>query len=168
MASSFPTEKGGGTAVMTDEPVVSAPLLGKHALIIADIRRAVESAPRPGLELVQRVTLEEPGLGRYEPDLGLWPREVLDTETEWVFPGAACAFAVEVTSPKQERRDHGKALGYARCGVPVYLLVDRASRVCVVFTEPEGERYRNRRETPFGEPVTLPLEPPVTLETADF
>ena len=154
--------------IVEGEIVVSPSPIGKHALIIADIKRAAASSLRPGLELVERVTLEEPELSRYEPDLGLWPRKLLDTETARVFPGDACAFVVEVTSPNQEQRDYSKAKGYARSGIPVYLLVDRASRVCVVFTEPEGDRYRNRHETPFGKPVTLPLDTPVTLETADF
>ena len=38
----------------------------------------------------------------------------------------------------------------------------------VVFTEPDGDRYRNRHETPFGKPVTLPLDTPATLETTEF
>ena len=157
--------------IVEGEIVVSPSPFGKHALIIADIKRAASSSLPPSLELVERITLEEPELSRYEPDLGLWPRELLDTESAWVFPGNACAFVVEVTSPNQEHRDYAKAHGYARSGIPVYLLVDRASRVCVVFTEPEGDRYRNRHETPFGKPVTLPLGTPVTpvtLETTGF
>jgi Uma2 family endonuclease len=90
------------------------------------------------------------------------------TKTEWVFPGAECQLIVEVTSPHQEPRDYGKATAYARSRVPVYLVVDQAARLCVVFTEPEGDRYLTRHEVPFGKPVTLPLDPPVTLETSEF
>lgn len=59
-------------------------------------------------------------------------------------------------------------MAYARSGIPVYLLVDGGQRVSVVFTEPEGDRYRSRHEYPFGKPVTLPLETPVTIDTSEF
>lgn len=147
---------------------MSASPFGKHALIIADIRRAITPTLPASLELVEQVTLQEPELSRYEPDLGLWPRKTLDTDTEWVFAGEECRFVLEVTSPRQEQRDYAKTRGYARSGVPVYLVVDRAVRACVLFTEPEGGRYRHRREIPFGRPVTLPLETSVTIETSDF
>jgi Uma2 family endonuclease len=98
--------------IVEGEIVVSPSPFGKHALIIADIKRAAASSLPPGLELVERITLEEPELSRYEPDLGLWPRELLNTETGWVFPGNACALAVEVTSPS--RRAAGTATGTRR------------------------------------------------------
>ena len=148
--------------------IVSASPFGKHALIIADIRQAITPSLPADFLLMERITLQEPELSRYEPDLGLWPRETLDTDTEWVFRGDACRFVLEVTSPKQEQRDYGKTRGYARSGVPVYLVVDRAKKTCVLFTEPEGGRYRHRYEIPFGKPVMLPLETPVTIETIDF
>jgi Uma2 family endonuclease len=130
----------------------------EHASSLAH-RRVSGRAPGPG-----RTHIED----RYEPDLAAWPLDLLDTETAWIFPGGECSFALEVTSPQQERRDYAKAAGYARAAVPVYLLVDRTRRACVVSTEPEGGRYRTRHEVPFGKAVTLPLAPPVTLETADF
>jgi Uma2 family endonuclease len=148
--------------------VLSPSPLGKHALIVADIRRAITPTLPASLELMEHITLQEPERGRYEPDLGLWPRETLDTDTEWVFNGEACLFVLEVTSPKQEQRDYAKAAGYARSGIPIYLVIDRRKRACVLYTQPERDQYRELHETPFGMPVTLPLDTPVTIETTDF
>jgi Uma2 family endonuclease len=106
---------------------------------------------------------------RYIPDLTVWPLALIDSDTRWIFPGEQCLLTVEVASPNQEQRDYAKAAGYARSGVPVYLVVDRRKQACVVFIDPEGNHYRERREVPFGKPVTLPLEAgPVTIDTAEF
>lgn len=147
--------------------VASSPF-GKHAWLVRHVRLAVEATLPAALGAFDNITLEEPDVDRYIPDLGVWPLALIDTDDAWVFPGDQCLLAVEVTSPNQERRDYGKAAGYARSAVPVYLVVDRARGMCVVFSEPEGGRYRTRHEVPFGKPVTLPLEPAVTIETAEF
>ena len=73
--------------------------------------------------------------------------------------------AVEVTSSGQEDRDYAKAAGYARAGVPVYFLVDRKRRRCVLHTDPEARTYRTIQATDFGKPLTIPLETPVDLTT---
>jgi Uma2 family endonuclease len=142
--------------------------MGRHAVLVRRIRQAVEGGTPPEIGAFENITLEEPEIERYIPDLAVWPEELVDTAAEWVFAGEGCLLAVEVTSPDQERRDYAKADGYARSGTPIYLLVDRKRRTCIVFTEPEGDHYLTRHEVPFGKPVTLPLDPPVTLETGDF
>jgi Uma2 family endonuclease len=147
--------------------VASTPF-GKHAVILRTIRMAVEGSLSPGFGAFDNTTLEEPDVDRYVPDLAVWPLALVDTETEWVFPGDQCLLAVEVTSPNQEQPGYFKAGGYARCGIPVYLVVDRARSMCVVFTEPEGDRYLTRHEVPFGKPVTVPFDPPFALETSGF
>ena len=117
--------------------------------------------------MFENITCEEPEVDRYIPDLAVWPVEVIKWD-EWVFAGEMCLFAAEVTTPQQEKRDYAKASRYARSGIPTYLVVDRARRVCTLFIEPKGGRYRERHEVPFGKPVTLPLDTPVTLDTSDF
>ena len=148
---------------------VAATPFGKHASIIRRIRMAIEpTLPPEEYGFYENLTCEEPEIDRYVPDLGVWPVEYIDRDDEWVFAAEMCALAIEVTSPDQAKRDYTKAAGYARASVPVYLIVDRTRRVCVVLTEPEGGTYKNRHEEPFGKPVSLPLDPPVTLDTAKF
>lgn len=159
--------KGWRVEIVEGELVVSPAPTPAHGYIIEIIRTAVAASLPPIYGAYENIEFEEPVSDRYIPDLVVWVRKALRGLTGRPDP-AFCALAVEVASPHRERRDYAKAEGYARCGIPVYLLVDRASRVCVVFTEPEGERYRTRHETPFGKPVALPLDPPVTIETAEF
>lgn len=148
---------------------VAATPFGKHASIVRWIRMAIEpTLPPDEFGFFENLTCEEPEIDRYVPDLGVWPVDFIDSEDDWIFDAELCAFAGEVTSPGQVKRDYAKAAGYARAGVPVYLLVDRARRVCVVMTEPEGGVYKNRHEEPFGKPVALPLETPVTIDTSRF
>lgn len=151
-----------GMIVMSPTP---AP---RHAYIVALIRDAVQSALPGALGAYENVSCEEPEVDCYIPDLAVWPRELMRTETHYALPGDECRLAVEVTSPKQARRDYWKAAGYARSGIPVYLVVDRERRMCVLFAAPERGEYQEKHETPFGKPVTLPLDTPVTVETADF
>lgn len=148
---------------------VAPPPFGMHAFILNVIRETVAPTLSPAYRLFENTTLEEPEVDRYIPDLAAWPLDLVKTDDQWIFPGNRCLLAVEVTSPRQEARDYAKAAGYARSGVPVYLLVDRAQRKCVVFIEPKGDSYRDRHEIPFGKPATLPLEAgPVTVDTAEF
>jgi Uma2 family endonuclease len=141
---------------------------GKHAYILLLIRSAITPTLPAHYGLFENTTLEEPDVDRYIPDLAVWPISLINSEVAWAFRGDDCLLAVEVTTPDQERRDYAKFAGYARSRVPVYLLVDRKQRMCVLFTEPEGNRYRDRHEYPFGKPVTLSLDPPVTVETSEF
>lgn len=140
----------------------------RHAYIIGLIRGAVEASLPGHLGAYENLSCEEPEVDCYIPDLSVWPRELLRTETDWALPGDRCRLVVEVTSPKQAKRDYAKEAGYARSGIPVYLLVDRERKACVLFTVPGGDEYRERHEIPFGKPVTLPLETPVAIETTDF
>jgi Uma2 family endonuclease len=148
---------------------VAATPFGRHASIIRRVRMAIEpTLPPEEYGFFENLTCQEPEIDRYIPDLGVWPVDYIDSDEDWVFSAEQCAFAAEVTSPGQTKRDYSKAAGYARSRVPVYLIVDRARRVCVVLTEPEGGVYKNRHEEPFGKPVTLPLGTPVTIDTSRF
>jgi len=151
-----------GMIVMSPTP---AP---RHAYIVGLIRSAMEAALPAGLGAYENVSCEEPEVDYYIPDLAVWPRKLMRTETHWALPGGQCLLAVEVTSPKQAKRDYWKAAGYARSGIPAYLVVDRERRMCVLFATPGRDEYQEKHETPFGMPVTLPLDPPVTIETTDF
>jgi len=141
---------------------------GKHAFILQDIRDAAFGRLQHGRRLYDNVALEDPDGDRYIPDLALLPDKLMDTRTQWVFAMGMCLLAVEVTSPGQETRDYAKAAGYARADVPVYLLVDQKRRKCLVHSEPEGPRYREVTEIPFGEDVILPLEKRITIDTSRF
>jgi Uma2 family endonuclease len=147
---------------------VAASPFGIHADILQDIRDAALSSLRPGYRLYENVTLEEPDGDRYIPDLALLPRAAVRARHQWVFPTGMCRLAVEVTSPGQEDRDYRKTTGYARAGVPIYLIVDQKRRRCVVQSEPVGDKYGIVTEVPFGQDVTVPLETEFIIDTSAF
>lgn len=147
--------------------VVASPF-GMHAYILQEIRDAAAGRLPAGHRLYENVTVEEPDGDRYIPDMALLPDALLRTRRQWIFPMGMCLLAVEVTSPGQEDRDYVKAAGYARAGVPVYLIVDQKRRRCVVHSEPEAVKYARVAEVPFGHDVVLPLASAVTLGTSKF
>ena len=154
---------------------VAASPFGIHAYIVSRIRQAVDQALGPEVIVFENTTLEEPEIDRYIPDLAAWPVALMrDAVDEWIFPASECAFAVEVTSPKQEARDYTKAEGYSRGGVPVFLLVNRKTRKCIVYTDPTPKGYEAQCIVPFGTPVILTFtgkdgEPSTaTIDTSDF
>lgn len=147
---------------------VAASPFGMHAYILKVIRRTPESSLPADHDLYDNVTLEEPDGDRYIPDLALLPDALMRTRRQWIFPMGMCGLAVEVTSPGQEDRDYRKRAGYARAGVPIYLIVDQKRRRCVVHSEPEGDKYTVVTEVPFGGEVVLPLEVPITIDTSKF
>ncbi|MBB5072198.1 hypothetical protein BJ969_005286 [Saccharopolyspora gloriosae] len=89
-----------------------------------------------------------------------------------VLPGEDALLAVEITSKSGAETDRGaKHKAYAQAGIPLYLLIDRfAPRwpTVTLFSEPDGDAYRESHAVPFGKPIELPSPFDVTLETQDF
>jgi Uma2 family endonuclease len=83
-------------------------------------------------------------------------------------PCEGVAMVLEVTSRRAKVDREVKRRGYARGGVPLYLLVDRDTSTVTLFSEPEGGDYRQQNLAPFGKPLTLPEPFGFDLETADF
>lgn len=143
----------------------------QHARIVKRIARAIDASLPPDCETLTDITGEEPEGDRYVPDLGIWPVDVLEATPEgWLLETAALLLAVEVTSPGQEDRDYAKADGYARAGVPIYLLVDRKRQRCMLFTDPDpaSSKYTTSHCTDFGKPLMIPLATQVRVETSEF
>jgi len=153
--------------IVEGQIVLSAAPVPARAYLVEIIRTAVAGSLPPEYGAYENVELEEPETDRYIPDLSVWLRKALRGATGRPRP-KLCRLAVEVTSAGQSGRSYTKAEGYARCGIPVYLVVDQTNGICVVFSKPEGSRYQTRRDIPYGEPVTLPLDPPATIETSGF
>jgi hypothetical protein len=157
--------------VIEGEVIVNAATpAGRHARIVLAVRRAFA---RRGIDnLYENTTLlVERDEEEYVPDLARWPEELINGDT-WVFPATECLFALEVVSgdrPGRRQRDYRKAVGYARGGVPVLLIVDPADRICTLLTEPKNGEYLVRRTVKFGDPVIIPAGAfPVALSTDTF
>lgn len=104
-------------------------------------------------------------LGRFIPDmtvvaLDYWER---DSDEGWQ-PADGIAMVVEITSTNPSNDRDAKRRGYARAGVPLYLLIDRQRKESVLFSEPEKADYAARARRALGEPIPLPAPFSFALE----
>jgi Uma2 family endonuclease len=79
-------------------------------------------------------------------------------------------FVLEVISKSTAPNDYGpKKAVYAEAEVPVYLVADRYTRRCHLYTHPKGGEYQSELTVAFGEPVDLTgTVVALTLTTEDF
>ena len=105
------------------------------------------------------------------PDMTFVPddRRVFEGEKPWspVEPGTV-TMTVEVTWTRPDLDREAKRHGYARAGIPLYLLVDREERKTILFGRPGGDDYRRADWAPFGEPLALPEPFGIDLDTSEF
>ncbi|MFF8832323.1 Uma2 family endonuclease [Streptomyces sp. NPDC015131] len=149
---------------------VSPPSDGEHAEIVAgltgqmwDHDRSLRCYTRLGLLLPERAVS-----GRVQPDLVLAPKGSFADQAEYHDPSPVLLVA-EVTSRSTAGNDRVKKIrGYARAGIPVYLLIDRATEQAVVCTEPSGEDYGTKAAYKLGEVVPLPAPLGFALDTGAF
>ncbi|MEV8322943.1 Uma2 family endonuclease [Kitasatospora sp. NPDC056731] len=163
----------GGEFVVAPVPSVA------HAVIISDIQEAVFRAefakPCCRWRAVQTVGLDLAEIGDgYIPDLVVVASEVdsaaMSGEDRYLRAGEVSLVA-EVTAPFSACNDRrAKRRGYARAGVPYYLLVDRDPRQpgVTLFGEPDSSAgsYRVLGRWEFGASVEWPEEFGFELDTA--
>ncbi|MEN8649387.1 hypothetical protein ABCR94_01715 [Streptomyces sp. 21So2-11] len=58
--------------------------------------------------------------------------------------------------------------GYARAGIPVYLLIDREAERAVLCTEPAGDDYGSKVPYKLSEKIPLPDPLGFDLDTSGF
>jgi Uma2 family endonuclease len=103
------------------------------------------------------------------PDGTFAPRDLrLYRSADPWMPCEGVAMVLEVTSTKPRTDREVKRRCYARGGIPLYLLVDRAASSITLFSEPEKDDYRQHCTFPFGKSLTLPEPFAFELETTDF
>lgn len=156
--------------------------------IIAAVERQAEREPAFRFEAVATTGFDlEPIQDAYIPDVVLLEREqadrILDQGVRYVRP-SDLAMVIEITSRTKARSDRApgpqlvrgdgtfpqcKWTGYARCGIPFYLVVDCDPRVAssLLYSHPDvpGGTYLEVESTPLGEPVHLPDPIGLTIPT---
>ncbi|MEV7426356.1 MULTISPECIES: Uma2 family endonuclease [unclassified Streptomyces] len=106
--------------------------------------------------------------GRVIPDLVIASKGSFADEFEYHDPAPALLVA-EVTSRSTGANDRGvKIRGYARAGIPVYLLIDREADQAVLCTVPVGDAYRRKESYKLSEAVPLPEPFGFELDTGAF
>ncbi|MEU5028879.1 Uma2 family endonuclease [Streptomyces milbemycinicus] len=149
---------------------VAPPVNGGHVEIVSGLTEQVRDH-RKGLGCYTGLGLLLPGsspTGEVVPDLVIAPKGSFRNALEYHDP-APVLLVGEVTSDSTAENDRGPKLrGYARAGIPCYLLIDRERGHVVVHTEPSGQRYARRTEVEIGKTVALPYPFEFGLDTGEF
>lgn len=154
------------------EIYVTPPANGEHEEVLAKInRQIIRQVPDDSLLNYFGVGLNVPGssdTGHVVPDLVIAPDGTFDDQEQWHDPTGVLLVA-EVTSEGTADRDrHKKIHGYARAGIPVYLLIDREKAEVTVHSEPSGDVYTQNPKYKIGRTVTLPAPLGFELDTSIF
>ncbi|MFJ9415846.1 Uma2 family endonuclease [Streptomyces sp. NPDC101227] len=153
---------------------VSPPPGHHHNFIAQKIQRRLYSVLPEEWGIYQTLGTAIPSRkGCYVPDLAVVPDDVvLGAAPDTYVPASAATLIVEVTSQSNASNDRiPKAAGYARAGVPLYLLVDRwapAGPAITLYGEPADDVYRVLWSGKFGDQVDLPEPFGLTLDTGMF
>lgn len=149
---------------------VVPPANGEHEEIISDISGQV----RDHLRTVARYTgvgLWLPGdepEARVVPDLVLAPKGSFHDKLEYHDPSPVMLVGEVTSKPTGEADRTKKRRGYARAGIPFYLLVDRHVKTMTLHSQPEDGQYREQHVVSLGKALTLPEPFGFDLDTAEF
>lgn len=152
---------------------VTPPPLPPHSWIDSLLTRTIIPGLPAGLGVAHELDVFFPSIEKlYRPDLVVLPDSVLDADisSAWI-ESDNLLLAVEITSRRTAKVDRKeKREGYARGGVPFYLLVDRWSRpaAATLFSEPAGKDYQQAVTVPFGESILLPEPFNVEIDSSRF
>ena len=162
--------EGWRVELVEGEIYVVPPANGEHEEIVSELSGQVRDHDR-GLGRYTGIGLNVPGAsgtGHVIPDLVIAPKGSFHDEEEWHEP-APVLMVAEVTSASTATRDRDtKIRGYARAGIPIYLLIDREEGEVMVYSDPSGDDYAKSLKHKLGLAVPLPAPLGFELDTAEF
>ncbi|WP_432013678.1 Uma2 family endonuclease [Streptomyces cucumeris] len=169
-ALSAAAPEGWRVELIEGEIHVVPPANGEHEEIVSEVSGQVRDH-RKDLGRYTGIGLLVPGAspaGRVVPDLVVAPKGSFSDALEYHAPGPAMLVG-EVTSPSTADNDRGPKLrGYARSGIPFYLLIDRGRGQAVLHSLPTGTRYTRKVEVDLSQPLSLPEPLGFDLDTSEF
>jgi Uma2 family endonuclease len=149
--------------------IVLVPPMWDHERIVARIRRQLDARVDELGCISGSGNLDLPGSPNwYMADLAVIPDDL--TIGAGALTPDQTLLVVEVTSESNGDTDRiTKRKRYAQYGAPLYLLADRQSRGCTLFSEPHDLGYAVvDGPHSFGTPIRLPKPFDLTLDTAGF
>ncbi|MFG2553839.1 Uma2 family endonuclease [Streptomyces sp. NPDC048581] len=162
--------RGWRVELIEGEIYVTPPANGEHEEVVSELSGQVRDHNK-GVGRYTGIGLHVPGAsdtGHVIPDLAIAPKGSFDDQEEWHEPTGVVLVA-EVTSTSTADRDRDKKIhGYARAGIPVYLLIDREEGEVTVYSEPSGDDYTQNPKYKIGLAVPLPAPLGFELDTAEF
>ncbi|MCX5559179.1 Uma2 family endonuclease [Streptomyces sp. NBC_00038] len=164
--------EGWRVELVEGEIYVVPPANGEHEGIVSEVvEQVIARRTDRTLRNYTGIGLNVPGAsetGHVIPDLVVAPKGSFHDEEEWHAPSGVLLVA-EVTSDSTAARDREKKIrGYARAGIPIYLLIDREEGEVVVYSEPSGDDYTKGPKHKLGLAVPLPAPLGFELDTAEF
>ncbi|MEV1081607.1 Uma2 family endonuclease [Streptomyces sp. NPDC050211] len=164
--------RGWRVELIEGEIYVTPPANGEHEEFVSElVDQVTDRRPDRSLRNYTGIGLNVPGAsdtGHVVPDLAVAPKGSFDSAEEWHDPSAVLLVA-EVTSDSTAVRDREKKIhGYARAGIPVYLLIDREEAEVTVYSEPSGDDYAQGAKHKLGLAVPLPEPLGFELDTGEF
>ncbi|MFI6577086.1 Uma2 family endonuclease [Nocardiopsis sp. NPDC050513] len=162
LADNLELPEGYRTEIIDGSIVVSPTPSYRHADIVTVLHEVLIRAGLADLRALQVVTVEVAETGdRYVPDLAVIPTSVVRREgnsgPDWVRPAEDLELAVEVVSPSSTLHDwQSKVKGYARAGVPLYLVIDPRKSEIALFSNPDKGQYKEVARAVRGASVKLP------------
>ncbi|POX42024.1 hypothetical protein C3486_07080 [Streptomyces sp. Ru73] len=171
-ALSAAAPKGWRVELIEGQIHVVPPPNGRHEEIVTEVVDQVAGRRKDrALRTYTGIGLHIPrasGTGKVIPDLIIAPKGSFDTDALWHDPGPVLLVG-EVTSDSTAANDRIKKLqGYARAGIPCYLLIDRTAGSAVLCTEPAGDHYGRVETVEFSKVLTLPEPLGFDLDTSEF
>ncbi|GAA3372762.1 Uma2 family endonuclease [Streptomyces sannanensis] len=151
---------------------VTPPANGEHEEIVTEMSDQVTLRRKDHrLRSYTGIGLHVPGAsttGNVEPDVVLAPKGSFADRLEYHDP-APVLLVAEVTSDSTAANDRVKKIrGYARAGIPVYLIIDRQADKAVLCTEPVGDDYGSKVTYKLSETIPLPEPLGFALDTGEF
>lgn len=182
----LPLPDGYRVEIIGGEMIISPGAPFSRNVAISEIIEAV--AGHPGYRAVAATGLDlAPIQDGYIPDVVFIDREhsdrLLERGVRYIRP-SDIAMAVEITSRTNARNDRApgpqpvradgtypkcKWTGYARCGVPLYLVIDCHPKVAssLLYSNPDSGDgcYLEVESSPLGDPISLPDPIGLTIPT---
>ncbi|MEU5586958.1 Uma2 family endonuclease [Streptomyces chrestomyceticus] len=171
-ALSAASPEGWRVELIEGEIRVVPPANGEHEEIVAEVADQV-AGRRKDAKLRTRtgLGLNVPGVsitGKVVPDLVIAPKGSFSDRLEYHDPSPVMLVG-EVTSKSTAEQDRGPKLrGYARAGIPFYLLVDREAEQVTLYSEPKGDRYTRLSAVALSKTIALPAPFDFEIDTGEF
>ncbi|MFE1308388.1 Uma2 family endonuclease [Streptomyces sp. NPDC058755] len=164
--------QGWRVELIEGEIYVTPPANGEHEEIVSEVSHQFgRKAADDSLRNYTGIGLNVPGASESEhviPDLAIAPKGSFDDQEEW-HEATGILLVAEVTSTSTADRDRDKKIhGYARAGIPVYLLIDREAGEVTVHSKPSGADYAKAPKYKLGQTVPLPAPLGFDLDTSEF
>ncbi|MER7517064.1 Uma2 family endonuclease [Streptomyces sp. NPDC126499] len=164
--------KGWRVELIEGEIHATPPANGEHEAIVTEVvEQVIARRADKSLRNSTGIGIYVPGAsdtGYVIPDLVVAPKGSFEDQQTWHAPDPVLLVA-EVTSLSTASRDRiQKIRGYARAGIPIYLLIDREAGEAIVCSGPEGDDYAHKSAHKLGTLVPLPAPLGFELDTSEF